>query len=127
MSDFKAGDKAIYLTDIEVEVVALTGRFAWVAKPNTPENPFTVHRRDLRKPKPPFFEVGKTYTYTTQWSIQFQDGPLRVFFEPVTVVEESDGNPVAFGKVFNSKNTNYKYTTHSLYAYRGFGFEEVKP
>lgn len=118
MSDeFKTGDKVVYDNSMEAEVVAVLGRFAWVTKPGT-EQPWTVYLRDLKKPKPPFFEVGKKYKYFTNWSTVFQVGQVDIFFEPLTVVEESGGGPVAFGKLTNSKNADYQYVTYTLYSYK---------
>ncbi|GGY61919.1 hypothetical protein GCM10010363_49270 [Streptomyces omiyaensis] len=54
-------------------------------------------------PKPVFFEAGKTYTRSVDWSIAAQVGDLIEGFECTVVEKDGDGNPVAFGRFTTAK------------------------
>lgn len=93
MTEFKVGDRVRSGEGVKATVKAVFGDHIWLLLDGDDESPLTYHADGWEK-VPDFFEVGKTYQFHPSVA-----SVTRGLFLVERVDEDSDGSPVAYGKL----------------------------
>ncbi|WP_432112817.1 hypothetical protein [Streptomyces sp. S1] len=88
----------------------------------------TTYTLIVEKPKPNFFEEGRTYRRFTKWSYRAEEVNATEYFTCTVVEQDGEGELVAFGRLAVEKphrhDVNRWYLLHQ-YEWKNEGWEEV--